>query len=332
MYNENGAAYLQTREPPLQPPAAPTGVTASAGLPEHGETEFLRMYVSWSVASETAPLLKSSTVTAEPVNFRAPVLSTTVSSYFSSANLQPVEPNTRYRVTVTNTDSEGTSERSSLVEITSPNSDGEAEKEVSKLELCEQDQGSVTLSPGLDKRTAVQTITVHGELRACSGSFGFGSGTYTESLKTTEKVGCAVLSSASLEPNTTPLALSVTWSPAEEGTSTGALAIPLTEASLVEIHGTLEGGPFATPASIVAGTISEATRGRHLRAEGQQETRHGRDERDLQHRHHGNQMTGAGLAGVLDLLAPGRPRDEPMMRTLSREAACRNRDRRVCRL
>lgn len=261
VYNENGAAYLQTGEPPLQAPAAPTGVSASVGLAEQGESEFLRMYVSWSVASETAPLLTSSTITATPLHSSAPVLSTSVSSYFSSASLQPVEPNTTYAVTVTNTDSEGTSEPSTPVEITSPNSDGEAEHSAPHTEVCELDQGTITLSPGLGKRAAVQTITVSGELGACGGPFGFESATYTASLKTAEKVGCSELTSSSLEPNTVPLSFAVSWAPAEEGVSSGSLQFPLSETSLVGIQGTLEGGPFSAPASMTANAISETFTG-----------------------------------------------------------------------
>lgn len=261
VYNENGAAYLQTGEPPLQAPSAPTEVSVSVGLAEQGESEFLRMYVSWSVAGETAPLLNSSTITATPLHSGAPVLSTSVGSYFSSASLQPVAPNTTYAVTVTNTDSEGTSDPSTPVEITSPNSDGEAEHGAPKTEICEHDQGTIALSPGLGRRAAVQTILVSGQLGACDGPFGFESATYTASLKTTEKVGCAVLASSSLEANTIPLSFAVTWTPAEEGRSDGSLQFPLSETSLGGIQGTLEGGPFSAPASMTANAISETFAG-----------------------------------------------------------------------
>jgi hypothetical protein len=52
VYNVGTAAYLETGTPPLQPPAAPTGVSASVGLAESGESEFLRMTVGWTVAPE----------------------------------------------------------------------------------------------------------------------------------------------------------------------------------------------------------------------------------------------------------------------------------------
>src|SRR6202035_5042344 len=108
VYNVGTAAYLETGEPPLQPPAPPTGVSASIFLSDE-PPEDLRMNVGWTVAAETAPLLKYSTATATPVGSSAPVLTTTVIPYFSSAVLQPVEPSTTYSVTVTSTDSEGTS-------------------------------------------------------------------------------------------------------------------------------------------------------------------------------------------------------------------------------
>jgi len=127
VYNVATAAYLETGTPPLEPPAPPTNVSASVGLYEVGTSEFLRMAVGWTVAPETAGLLKSSTITAEPVGSNAPVLTTTVTSYFSSGFLQPVQPNTTYRVTVTNTDSEGTSQPSNAIEVGSPNLDGEPE-------------------------------------------------------------------------------------------------------------------------------------------------------------------------------------------------------------
>jgi len=81
VYNVGSAAYLEDGTPPLEAPAAPTVVSASIGLYEQGESEFLRMAVGWTVAPETADLIQSSTITATPVNSTAPVLTETVSSY-----------------------------------------------------------------------------------------------------------------------------------------------------------------------------------------------------------------------------------------------------------
>ncbi len=261
LYNVGSAAYLETGEPPLQPPAAPTGVTASVGLAESGETEYLRMTVGWTVAPETAGLLTSSTVTATPVPAGPPVLSATVSSYWSVAYLGPVQPNTVYRVTVTNTDAEGTSQPSIPIELKSPNSDGEAEKEKKNVETCAQNQGTIKLSPGLSETPHVQKITVTGELKGCEGPLGIESGTYVDHLKTTEEVTCSALASTSIEPGTTPVSLTVKWSPSEEGTSKGSLTLPLSEASLTGLDGTLDGGPFTTPASVTAASVAESFTG-----------------------------------------------------------------------
>ena len=124
IYNENGAAYLVTGQPPLSPPGAPTGVSASVGFYEVGESEALRMSVSWTVAPATAALLKYSTITATPLNnAAAPVLKSQVIPYFSSGYLQPLVARTTYSVTVTSTDSEGTGAPSTPVKVTAPSLD-----------------------------------------------------------------------------------------------------------------------------------------------------------------------------------------------------------------
>jgi hypothetical protein len=261
VYNTGTAAYLQTGEPPLQPPQPPTGVSASIFLSDE-PPEDLRMTVGWSVAPETAPLIKSSTATATPVGSAAPVLSATVGPYFSSTVLQPVEPGTTYRVTVTTTDSEGTSAPSVPVEIKSPNSDGEAEKQKTPAgETCQQNQGTIKLSPGLSEKPAVQDMLLKGQLKACDGPFGFESATYVDHLKTTEPVTCSVLSSASVEPITTAVSLAMKWAPAESGTSKGSLIVPLSEVPLTSVTGTFTGGPFGSPATVSAGAVTESFRG-----------------------------------------------------------------------
>jgi hypothetical protein len=262
LYNSGpGAATLETAEPPpYQAPAAPTGVSAAVGLAESGETEYLRMSVTWTVAPETAGLITSSTITATPVGSSAPVLSTTVSSYWSAAYLAPVEPNTTYSVTVTNTDGEGTSETSTPVIIKSPNSDGEAQKE-HKTESCTGNSGKITLSPGLSLTPAYQTITVKGELTGCEGPLGFESGKYTAHLKTTELVECSVLESTSLEPVTEAVSLAVKWAPAEEGSSKGSLVLPLSEVPMTGMTGTLSGGPITAPTNITATSVAESFTG-----------------------------------------------------------------------
>jgi hypothetical protein len=261
VYNVGTAAYLEDVNPPLQPPAPPTGVTASVGLWEEGASEFLRMTVGWTVAPETAGLIKSSTVTATPVNSNAPVLTATVSSYWSTAPLQPVQPNTTYSVTVTNTDAEGTSDPSNPIEIKSPNEDGEAEREHKNVETCERSQGTIKLSPGLTEAPHVQSITVKGELKECGGPLDLESGSYVDHLTTSEEVTCSILTSASIEPVTTGLSLSVKWSPGEAGGSNGSLVLPLSEVAFTGLSGTLEGGPFATPTNVTAASVAESFAG-----------------------------------------------------------------------
>jgi hypothetical protein len=259
VYNEGTAGYLETGNPPLQPPASPTNVSASIVLSDE-PPENLRMTVGWTVAPETARLLKSSTVTATPVNSSAPVLSTTVSPYFSSAVLQPVEPTTTYQVTVTNTDSEGTSAPSAPIEIKSPNSDGEAEKEHKTTEACSINHGTIRLTPGLIEKPAIQAMTVTGEMSSCAGPLGFESGKYTAHLTTTEEVTCSALSSASLE-GTSSKSFSIKWLPLEEGSSKGSLLLPLSEAPLTGMTGRLSGGPFTAATNLKAGSVSESFTG-----------------------------------------------------------------------
>jgi hypothetical protein len=126
VYNTTTAAYLETTSPPVVAPAPPTGVTATQSNIEVSEKLELRFQVSWTPAPDTAGLISSSTVTATPVGSSAPVLTTTVSGAGTTAIVGPLAPLTTYRITVTNTDAEGTSAPSTPIEATSPNADGEA--------------------------------------------------------------------------------------------------------------------------------------------------------------------------------------------------------------
>jgi hypothetical protein len=257
VYNTGTNAYLETGNPPLTPPAAPTNVSAGIALSDE-PPEVLRMTVCWTVASETARLLKSETATATPVGSPAPVLSTTVTPYFSCAVLQPVEPKTTYKVTVTDTDSEGTSPPSAPIEITSPNSDGEAEKEIKKTQTCSLDQGTIKLKPGLTEKAAVQSITLAGEMSGCSGPLAFTSGKYKAHLTTTEPVTCSALTSAALE-GTSSTSFSIKWNAG--GGSTGALILPLSEVPMTGMSGSLSGGPFGSATNVKAGSVSESFAG-----------------------------------------------------------------------
>jgi len=265
LYNVGSAAYLETGNPTLQPPAAPTGVAAFVGLYEPSENvEYLRLTVGWNEAPETEQLVRYSTVTATPVGSTAPVLSTTTSSnYFREASIGPVEPSTTYRITVTNTDAEGTSEASTPIELKTPNSDGEAEREYA-FDGCSSDYGTIKLTPGLTEVPAVQKITVKGTLSGCHGPNTPESGTYSVTEQTTEPVTCSYLTSASTTPTTTTGKLSVKWLPSEEGTSKGTLTVPVSEASLSGISGSLKGGPFEASTPVKASSIFETFTGASL--------------------------------------------------------------------
>ena len=184
--------------------------------------------------------------------------------YFSYGYLSPVEPNTTYRVTVTSTDSEGTSESSTPIEITSPNSDGEGTKEKRTYDTCTVNQGKIHLTPGLTETPAVQTITVSGELSGCEGPNVPETGKYVDHLKTTEEVTCSALSSTSIEPTTISTGFTVKWLPLEEGSSKGTLVMPLSEVSLTGISGTLKGGPLEASTPMKASSIAESFTGASL--------------------------------------------------------------------
>ena len=73
VYNVGTSAYLETGEPPLQPPAAPTGLQATLSSFETAEEEppTLRFTVSWTPDPANAGAITSSTVTATPIGARA---------------------------------------------------------------------------------------------------------------------------------------------------------------------------------------------------------------------------------------------------------------------
>lgn len=263
IYNSGTHGYLETGEPPVAPPAAPTGVAASVYLAEAGEREYLQMTVTWTVDPATAGLLSSNTVTVTPVKAGPPVLSASTAGNWTTANLGPIEPSTKYVVTVTSTDAEGTSEASAPVEVASPNSDGEAEKGGGggAGTGCELAEGSIKLSPGLSETPHVQNITVKGELKGCDGTAAPAeTAKFTDHLKTTEEVTCSALQSFALEPTTAPVSLVVKWAGKEAGTSHGSLLIPITEASGATVEGAFEGGPFGAPAAL-SGTLFESFSG-----------------------------------------------------------------------
>ena len=257
LYNVGSAAYLEKGAPPLQPPAAPTNIGVNVGLAESGSSEYLQMNISWTEAPETEALISSSTITATPVGSSAPVLtSTTSSNYFREIHLAPAEPNTKYIVTVTNTDAEGTSQASTPVEVKAPNSDGEAEREHRTYDTCSSDSGTIKMSPGLSETPQVQTIKVRGTLAGCEGPNVPASASYSLKEQTTEPVTCSYLQQSTTTPTTTSGKLAVTWAE-KEGVSTGTLTLPISEASLTGISGSLSGGPLSASTPISASSIYE---------------------------------------------------------------------------
>jgi hypothetical protein len=258
LHNVGTQAYLETGTAPYQPPAAPSNITARVILAESGSAEFLAMPISWTVDPERADLLTFQTMRAEPIDgSKAPVLEATRIPYFEEGQLAPVEPNTTYRVTVTESDNEGTSAPSTPIEITSPNSDGEVERPPGQLG-CTVNSGTVKLAPGLSETPAIQTVTVKGRLTECEG--GPEGGTYTTKFTTSGPVSCELLAGKE-EIAPVASALSIKWLPAEEGNSKGTIVFPLGEGSLTGLSGTVKGGPFNTETPFKTESVFESFTG-----------------------------------------------------------------------
>ncbi|HYL71110.1 MAG TPA: hypothetical protein VEY89_07400, partial [Candidatus Dormibacteraeota bacterium] len=85
------------------------------------------------------------------------------------------------------------------------------------------------------------------------------TGSYIGKLSTTEPVTCSALSSAALE-GTSAKSFSITWNEME-GVSSGSLILPLSETPLTGLAGTINGGPFATPTNLKAGSVVETFAG-----------------------------------------------------------------------
>jgi hypothetical protein len=128
VYNNNGAAFLETTEPPLAPPAAPTSVSAYVSVVEVGENAEARFQLAWTPDPKTAGLIVSSKVVATPVGSPEPALEATVEGLRSAAVLAPLARHTTYRITVTITDLEGTSAPSAPIEVNSITPEESAER------------------------------------------------------------------------------------------------------------------------------------------------------------------------------------------------------------
>ena len=105
-----------------------------------------------------------------------------------------------------------------------------------------------------------------GHLTNCEGVNDVTEASYTAHLRTTEEVTCSTLSSAALESSTESLSFMVKWLPkeAEAGSSTGTLAMPISEVSLEGfegLSGTLKGGPFPSGAKLSAASLYESFEG-----------------------------------------------------------------------
>ncbi len=257
LYNVGTRAYLEPGSPPYQPPAPPTNVKASVVLAEGGSLEYLAMPISWSDDPEREGLISSQTMRAEPVGSTAPVVEATRIPYFREGELGPVEPDTTYRVTVTETDAEGTSEPSAPIEIRTPNSDGEGERPPGKP-ACTVDSGTIKLSPGLNATPAVQKVTVKGTLSECEE--GPERATYTAKFQTAGPVSCELLFGTE-EVTPATAALSIKWAPSEEGRSMGTIMFPVGEGSLAGLAGSVSGGPFAAATALTAGSVFESFTG-----------------------------------------------------------------------
>jgi hypothetical protein len=208
LYNVSTSAYLEAPTPPVKAPGAPTGVTAvGVRLGEEGAPPE-DFQVSWTPAPETAGLITSSTVTATPVGSTAPVLTATVSGASSGVRLGPVEPSTTYKITVTNTDLEGTSEPGNVVELKSNGNEeevGEKEREEKEEEKTagppefgrcvkapSEKSGKTTFYYGA---YATATCTTTSETH--TGKFEWEPGVVKNGFKTTLKSGVATLEGTS---------------------------------------------------------------------------------------------------------------------------------------
>jgi IPT/TIG domain-containing protein len=120
IYNEGTSVYLETTNPPVKAPATPTNVMATAyRTGEEGQEGPQKFNVTWTPDPENRGLITSSTVTATPVGSTAPVLTATVNGSGNIAQLGTLELTTTYKIVVTNTDPEGTSQPSQPIQAKS---------------------------------------------------------------------------------------------------------------------------------------------------------------------------------------------------------------------
>ena len=208
-YHVETCAYLETGTPPYEPPAAPGNVHASAYLAESGETEYLELAINWSQDPERLGLLTTQTVRVEPVGGKGSVLEEEVRPYFSEARIGVVEPDTLYKVSVTESDNEGTS-APGTVEIKTPNSDGEGGEEP-KEESPLPPLVVTSAATEVTQTSATLNGTVNPEGQAISGcQFEYGSSTSYGEL-----VACSALPGS----GTSPVAVSAPLTSLAPGTT-----------------------------------------------------------------------------------------------------------------
>jgi hypothetical protein len=91
--------------------AAPTGVTATQVADQ--------FQVAWKPSPPNPAVITSSTITATPVGSAAATLTATVNGSATSGLIGPLQPATKYQITVVNTDAGGPSPASSPITVTS---------------------------------------------------------------------------------------------------------------------------------------------------------------------------------------------------------------------
>ena len=258
LYNVETHAYLETGSPPYQPPVPPANVKVSQFLTELGEQEYPALNISWEKDPERFSLITKQTMRAEPVGgSTAPVIEAERIPYFSEGSLYYLEPNTLYKVTVTESDGEGTSAPSTPIELKTAGEDGEHEGTPGKVS-CTADSGTVKLSPGLTATPRNQTVRVLGTLSGCEE--GPTGGIYTAKFKTSVPVSCGLLTGSETLASDTG-ALNATWRPTGEGISRGKIRFPVGEGELAGLSGSLTGGPFSTETAFATALTDESFTG-----------------------------------------------------------------------
>jgi len=105
IYNVGASGYLA-----VPTPAAPASVTAVQSGDE--------FQVSWTPNGVNPAAVKSSTLTATPVDSTAPILATTVAGSATTAVISSLQPQTTYRITVVNVTIGGSSPASAPLSVT----------------------------------------------------------------------------------------------------------------------------------------------------------------------------------------------------------------------